>query len=59
MKNIPEFWEFMEGQFVNSLHWEYWYEEEDRRYIKAELYYVVERGGGEEYEYSQRIKRNL
>ena len=25
MKNTAEFWEFAEGQMLDGLYWEYWY----------------------------------
>ena len=27
IKNHDEFWEFMEGQLLDGLYWEYWYNE--------------------------------
>ena len=24
VKNVDEFWEFMEGQLLDGLYWEYW-----------------------------------
>jgi len=31
VKNVNEFWEFMETQFLDGLHWEYWYHDGDKR----------------------------
>ena len=33
VKNVGEFWEFMEEQFLDGVHWEYWYHDGDARLV--------------------------